>query len=122
MTLAFILAKHIHVWCVVLSYALFITRILWKSSNSSRLKNPFVKIAPHAIDSLLLATGVTMAIILDLELFSVNWFSLKMVLLISYIGVGTIAMKSQKFRKPLTAVATILFFNMIYLAINRPMM
>ena len=120
MTLAFILAKHIHVWCVVLTYALFITRILWKSSNSARLQNRWIKIAPHAIDSTLLITGVTMAAFLKLDLFSINWFSIKMMLLVSYIFIGIIAMRSAALRMPLTALATAVFLVIIYLAANRP--
>lgn len=120
MTLAFILAKHIHVWCVILSYALFITRILWKSSNSARLHNRWVKIAPHAIDTTLLITGVTMAGFLQLDLLSINWFSVKMMLLVSYIVIGILAMRSAVLRMPLTALATAVFLIIIYLAANKP--
>lgn len=120
MTLAFILAKHIHVWCVILSYALFITRILWKSSNSPRLQNRWVKIAPHAMDTTLLITGVTMAGFLQLDLLSINWFSVKMMLLVSYIVIGILAMRFATLRMPLTALATAVFLVIIYLAANRP--
>ena len=122
MALAFILAKHIHVWCVVITYALFITRILWKSSNSSRLQNRWVKIAPHAIDTTLLITGVIMAAFLKLDIFTINWFSIKMMLLVSYIIIGIIAMRSTALRMPLTALATTAFLAIIYLATNRPSM
>ncbi len=82
--------KHLHVTAVVLSILLFVLRAYWAVIGSQHLKNRVVRILPHVIDTVLLVCGVILAAMIGPEQ---PWILTKIVLLIVYIGVGTIAIK-----------------------------
>ncbi|MCK5435542.1 MAG: SirB2 family protein, partial [Nitrosomonadaceae bacterium] len=52
--------KIIHVISVIFSYLLFMLRGIWMMQNSSILQRRWVKILPHVIDTVLLASAVTL--------------------------------------------------------------
>ena len=54
----------------------------------------WVKVAPHIIDTVLLACGITMAIQLSLSPFVHDWLLAKIVGLVSYVGFGVLAMRA----------------------------
>lgn len=89
------LIKHLHITFVVLSLALFCLRAGWSVQGSALLQQRWVKIAPHVIDSLLLAFGIWLMVILQLG-FDQPWLWAKWVGLVAYIGLGTFAIKRGK--------------------------
>lgn len=85
--------KHSHMLLVTLSVALFFTRFICRELNAGFIRAKFFKIAPHIIDTLLLASGVGLIILVGYSLWPVNWLTVKITLVIAYILSGFAAMK-----------------------------
>lgn len=107
--------KHIHMSCAGLSGAFFVLRGSWMLRDSPMLQAKFVKVAPHVIDTLLLVTALTLAIISAQYPFVQAWITAKLLALILYIVLGTIALKRGKTRaiRVTALVAALLIFAYI---------
>ncbi len=90
------LIKHLHVTAVSLSITLFLIRAYWSITGSSLLQARIVRILPHVVDTVLLVCGVILAAMIGPNQ---PWILTKIVLLLVYIGVGTIAIKRGKTRR-----------------------
>ncbi|WP_269494496.1 SirB2 family protein [Castellaniella sp. S9] len=88
--------KHLHVTAVGLSITLFLIRAWWSITESSLLQARVVRILPHVVDTVLLVCGVILAAMIGPNQ---PWILTKIVLLLVYIGVGTIAIKRGKTRR-----------------------
>ncbi len=62
------------------------------------LQRRWIRIAPHLIDTLLLASALTMVFWSGQYPFVQSWLSAKVIALLLYIGLGTIALKRGKTR------------------------
>ena len=100
----YIALKHLHVTTVVLSLALFVLRGLWMLADSPQLRRRWVRIVPHVIDSMLLASAVGLVLILHQYPFVHGWLSAKVLGLTVYIVLGSIALKRGP-TKPIRAAA-----------------
>ncbi|WP_370978161.1 SirB2 family protein [Agaribacterium sp. ZY112] len=120
MTLTFILLKHLHVWCVVLSVMLFCVRLSWLRKQNELLKKRIVRILPHLIDNLMMISGIGMMLILHYHQYLPNWLALKLVLLGSYIMFGLLAMRKKQARLITSSLALLSVFTIVWLAINKP--
>jgi uncharacterized membrane protein SirB2 len=58
------LLKHIHVTSVVMSFAFFFVRWVWMLAGSPLLKAQLIKVLPHVIDTVLLASAIGLAILI----------------------------------------------------------
>ncbi|HRL20430.1 MAG TPA: SirB2 family protein [Alcaligenes sp.] len=87
--------KHLHVSAAALSILFFIIRAFWSVNGSALLQNRFVRIAPHIIDTVLLACGLALAAMLGAAAGQ-PWLITKIVLLVVYIVVGSYAIKRGK--------------------------
>lgn len=85
--------KILHMTCALLSISGFIVRGLWMMQQSDMLQKKWVRIAPHIIDSLFLASGLTLMFIVHQYPFMHDWLTAKVFGLIAYIVAGTIALK-----------------------------
>jgi uncharacterized membrane protein SirB2 len=85
--------KHFHMGCAALSGSLFLLRGSSMLGGSARLQQRWVKIAPHLIDTLLLASAVALAIWSGQYPFAQSWLGAKVVALVVYIVLGSIALK-----------------------------
>jgi len=65
-------------------------------SGSANLKLRWVKIAPHIIDTLLLASAITLAVQMHLSPLEHSWLMAKIIALLAYIGIGTVALKEGR--------------------------
>ena len=63
------------------------------------LQQRWVKVVPHIVDTALLLSAVTLAIQLSISPLSTPWLMAKIVALLLYILLGTIAIKRGKIRK-----------------------
>lgn len=88
--------KHLHVTAVGLSITLFLIRAWWSITESSLLQARVVRILPHVVDTVLLVCGVILAAMIGPNQ---PWILTKIVLLLVYIGVGTIAIKRGRTRR-----------------------
>lgn len=66
---------------------------------SPLLQQRWVKVAPHIVDSALLLSAVTLAIQLSISPFSSPWLMAKIIALLLYIVLGTLAIKRGKTRQ-----------------------
>ncbi|WP_298633971.1 SirB2 family protein [uncultured Umboniibacter sp.] len=89
------LFKHSHLLFAVISISLFIFRAALKFRGSSMLEKKVLKISPHVNDTLLLASGITLAVLAGFSPMAQPWLATKIVLLIVYIGLGTIVIKRE---------------------------
>jgi uncharacterized membrane protein SirB2 len=91
--LAYNLFKLIHVGTVYVTFGLFLVRGVWMLLDSPRLQDRWVKIVPHLNDTLLLAAAIGMLIVGGMNPFAQPWLLVKIVGLLLYIWLGTMALK-----------------------------
>jgi uncharacterized membrane protein SirB2 len=104
--------KVIHVFCVFTSITLFMLRGLLMFSGVDWRQSRFLRIFPHAVDTLLLVSGLSMAFLIHQYPFVQSWLTVKVVLLIVYIGLGT-----YTFRRAQTPLARGVSFAAALLAV-----
>lgn len=85
--------KYFHMACAALSGSLFVLRGIWMLRDSAMLQRRWVRIAPHVVDTLLLASALIMVIWSRQYPFVQNWLTAKIIALIAYIALGAIALK-----------------------------
>jgi uncharacterized membrane protein SirB2 len=85
--------KALHIALAYLTVAGFVIRGVWALADSPLAKERWVRIAPHVVDTLLLALGVVLAIRLSTSPFS-GWLAAKLVGLLIYIGFGVVTMRA----------------------------
>ena len=104
--------KEVHIGFAVLSVSLFVLRAYWSVTGSSRLGQRWVRILPHVIDTLLLVCGVALMCLLQAWPHQTPWLATKLLALILYIGLGTMAIKrgASPTKRLLYAVAALLVF------------
>lgn len=103
--------KHLHVGAVALSLAGFALRGWWMASGSARLHSRWARVAPHLVDTLLLASGIAMASYFFGSAGLPGWIGAKLVGLLAYIALGTVALKRGR-----TATVRLLAFGAALLA------
>lgn len=114
--------KTVHVSAVAASYALFVLRGVWMMRESALLQARWVKIVPHVVDSVLLASAITMAVMIRQYPFVVNWLTAKVVALVLYVGLGTVALKrgrSKRTRVAAWIAAQVVFLYIVTVAMTR---
>lgn len=113
--------KHIHLTFVVLSLLAFFVRGIWLFTNSRMLSKKWVKILPHIISTILLVSGIVLAVHLGMSPGSQPWLMAKIIGLIAYIGLGVAAFKvpNPNARKLLWVSALIVFAYIVSVAISK---
>jgi len=91
--------KYFHISCVLLSYNLFFLRGVWMLRGNAILQQRWVKVIPHIVDTALLLSAVTLAFMLSFSPLSSTWLMAKIVALLLYILIGTIALKRGRTKK-----------------------
>ncbi len=107
------LLKQLHLTTITLTVGLFLLRGFWMMADSPRLQARWVRIAPHINDTLLLASGIWLAVLMQQYPLVHGWLTAKLFALIAYIMLGTVALKRGKTRaQRITAwVAALLVFG-----------
>jgi len=114
--------KIIHVISVIFSYLLFMLRGIWMMQNSSILQRRWVKILPHVIDTVLLASAVTLVTMIQQYPGMSTWLSTKIGGLLLYIVLGMMALrfgKSRKIKIISWIAAQIVFFYIVLVALTK---
>ena len=94
--MTYLTIKTIHVTCAVLSISFFVVRGFWMLFESDRLQKRWVKVAPHIIDTVLLGSALVMVFWSAQYPFVQPWLTAKVVALIVYIVLGSVALKRGK--------------------------
>ena len=116
--MSYLAIKHLHMTAAVLSIVFFMTRAYWSVTGSNKLQLRFVRIAPHVIDTVLLVCGITLAAMIGANQ---PWILAKIVGVLLYIGVGTVAIKrgkSPKARAIAALIAIAIFFYIVGIAMR----
>ena len=114
--------KFVHIGCVAVSYALFVVRGVLMLRDSATLQRHWVRIVPHIVDSLLLASAVALAGMSRQYPLVNDWLTAKVIGLLIYIGLGTIALKRGKTRRTRVVAwlaAQAAFFYIVAVALTR---
>lgn len=108
--------KQVHVTSVHLSISLFILRGLLMLAGSGWLRHWSLRALPHVVDTVLLASALMLMSIVRQYPFVHHWLTVKVVLLLVYIGLGLVALKRGRTRATRATfwVAALLVFLFIY--------
>ncbi|MDH5534575.1 MAG: SirB2 family protein [Betaproteobacteria bacterium] len=118
----YVFLKAAHVICAALSYTLFFVRGVWMIRSSPLLARRWVRIAPHVIDTVLLASAIAMLVLLSVNPFSTPWLAAKLVGLVAYIALGMVALRRGRTRGGRIAAwvaAQAVFFYMVAVALTK---
>jgi len=88
--------KHLHITCAVLSGSFFLLRGFWMLLDSPLLLRRWVKVVPHVVDTLLLTTALVLVFWSGQYPFVQPWLTAKVIALVAYIVLGTLALKRGK--------------------------
>jgi len=91
-----LLLKSLHITCVILSFILFFLRGIWMLRDSPVMRQRWVRIAPHSVDTVLLVSAIALAWQLGYTPFNSPWLAAKIVALLLYIGLGLLAFRFAK--------------------------
>ena len=114
--------KHVHVAAVATSYALFFVRGIWMMRAPKMLQRRWVRIVPHVIDTVLLASAIALAVMLRQYPFAAGWVTAKVTGLVVYILLGTIALKrgrTKQVRIGAWIAAQIVFLYIVSVALTK---
>ena len=93
MTNMYLILKNFHMVLATLTICGFLLRGYWLMSGSSLRQNRATKVLPHIIDTLFLASGIWLVVVLGLAPLQHPWLLAKFTGLLAYIGLGMIAMR-----------------------------
>jgi uncharacterized membrane protein SirB2 len=113
--------KLVHVIAVVLTGAGFVLRYVL-SVTSARPTTGWARVAPHVVDSVLLASALALAWLGGFNPFNVPWLEAKLVGLVIYILAGTIALKrgrTRGIRAAAFAVAVLAYAYIVSVAVTK---
>ena len=94
----YFILKSIHIALAILSVSLFSVRGVLLLLNNSSYRHRLYRLITPLIDSILLTLGIAMAVIIGRNIWSMDWFVLKISLIICYIITGTLALNRLKVR------------------------
>lgn len=116
------LVKTLHITCAILTISGFTLRGFWMLRASPLLNNAWVKVLPHIVDTLLLVSGILLAINIQQYPGTHAWLTAKVLGLVAYIVLGTLALKrggTKTVRVTAWIAATLVFFYIVSVAITR---
>ncbi|NVJ67665.1 MAG: SirB2 family protein [Gammaproteobacteria bacterium] len=120
--MSYLAIKHLHMTLAIISIFGFVLRSIWLFMQNELLNKKPVKILPHIIDTLLLASGITLMVMSSQYPTIVNWLTIKIVFIVSYIVFGILAFKAQAKNKQvlffLLAIGSV--FAVLHLAMGKP--
>lgn len=94
----YVYAHHLHVACVAVSVALFVLRGGLMLAGSPLLKTRLLRIVPHVVDSVLLASALWLVSVLHLPVFQTPWLVAKLAGLVAYVVLGSLALRRARSR------------------------
>jgi uncharacterized membrane protein SirB2 len=115
------LLKNIHVLLALTSGIGFALRGFIRLVLRQALVHRFWKVAPHIVDTLLLASGVTLWVVVGWPLMS--WLGVKLLLVLTYILLGIAAFKARDRSRAVGfyLVALCVFIAVAALALHKPL-
>lgn len=106
----YIAVKHLHMTCVIISISLFVLRGVLSLNGSNWRQSMWLRIAPHGVDTLLLASALWLAFTIHQYPFVHGWLTAKVLGLLAYIVLGKYALgaNTSAALRPVAFVAALL--------------
>ena len=123
--MTYLLVKHLHITCAVLSGSFFLLRGVWMLLESDALQRRWVKVVPHVVDTVLLTSALVMVFWSAQYPLVQPWLTAKVLALLAYIVLGTIALKRGQTKATRTAAlvaALAVFAYIVLVALSRKVM
>lgn len=116
MTAWYFAIKNVHVYSVMTSLLLFVLRAALMFADSALLRRTVVRIAPHVVDTVLLTSALMLTTIIHQYPFVHGWLTVKVLALVVYIVLGSIAIKRGRTKavRAVAFVAALAVFGFIY--------
>ena len=114
--------KHFHMGCAAASGSLFLLRGTWMLRDSALPQRRAVRIAPHVVDTLLLASAIALALWSGQYPGAHGWLTAKVLALAVYVVLGTIALKrgrTKTARAAAFAAALAVFAYIVAVAVTK---
>ena len=111
--------KLVHESCVVLTFFSYSLRGFWMMIDSALLQHKLTRVLPHIIDTVLLVSGVTLALMLYGDFYRLSWLMVKLGAVVVYIVLGSIAIRygrTKTVRITALILAWCVFFFIVVLA------
>ncbi|MEI7535677.1 MAG: SirB2 family protein [Comamonadaceae bacterium] len=89
----YLFVRHLHVSCAALSITLFLVRGTCQTAGWPWRQWRWLRIAPHLVDTVLLGAAISLACWSQQFPLAQNWLSAKVVALLVYIGLGSLALR-----------------------------
>ena len=89
----YLIVKYVHVGSVILSFGLFLLRGALMFADAAWRRNALLRIGPHVVDTVLLGSALTLSWLLRQYPFVHPWLTVKVVALVVYIALGSLALK-----------------------------
>jgi uncharacterized membrane protein SirB2 len=116
------LLRHTHLACVAVSYAGFFARGVGMLRGAAFVRTRWARVAPHIVDTLLLASGVSLAALARQYPWEQGWLAAKLSALVLYIALGLLALRlgrTRAVRAGAWLAAQAVFFYMVAVALTR---
>lgn len=120
--MSYLALKHLHIACVAISGSGFVLRGFWMLTDSPRLAWRWVRIAPHLVDTLLLASAIGLSVLSQQYPLTHDWLTAKIAGLLAYIILGSVALRrgrSKSVRALAFAAALLTFGYIVSVALTR---
>lgn len=117
--------RAIHIGCAALTIALFIARGLLMVAGSPLLQRRAMRVVPVVIDTVLLGSAIALTMAIHQYPLAAPWLTAKVILLLTYIVLGSIALKRGRTRAIriaafVAALATVAFLVTVAVS-HRPL-
>ncbi len=115
----YLLLKYVHILCVAVSFSLFFVRGLWMMKVYPPATERWVKILPHVVDALLLASAIGMVAISPLVRWPL-WIQAKIALLVVFAALAIASFRlgrGRLIKGSIWLVAALLFLYITTVAV-----
>ncbi|MCM2310678.1 MAG: SirB2 family protein [Steroidobacteraceae bacterium] len=99
MTEYYLVLRNAHIACAIFTITLFVLRGSLMLADSPWQQNVVLRYLPHAVDTVLLTTALMLTTVIQQYPFAVGWLTTKVVLLVVYIVLGSIALKRGRTKR-----------------------
>jgi uncharacterized membrane protein SirB2 len=99
----YLVLRQVHIGCAILTIVLFTMRGGLMLADSPLQRTAVLRYLPHAVDTVLLTTALMLTTVIRQYPFAVGWLTTKVVLLVVYVLLGSIALKRGRTKAIRTA-------------------
>lgn len=123
--MSYLAVKHLHMTCAALSGLLFLARGILMLRDSPLLHRRWLNSSSHLIDTVLLASALTLVVWSAQYPFVQHWLTVKVTAVVAYIVIGAVALKRGKTKGIRTGafiLALLIFGYIVKVALTKQVM